>query len=349
MIQLATQLRHRDELRWTADAYEQSQRTRVQAGERIRAILQGRDQATTLDDGDGKPAETPNVDHLLEEIRKGKSEGPVRFLTQTYRRSWEGEQEAERNLKELLSTHPVWPWLKHIKGVGPVLAGRLLARLDPVRAQTPSAFWAYCGLATVPGIEYKCATCGYIVAHPVRFKVTGAHLRLGSRRQCDGALEINRGPDDGARVAQPKPARGESSAYDRDAKKICYLIAVSFLRTRSPYADWYHETKNRLGRERPGWAPARIHLTSMRRIEKLFLSHLWLVWRERLGLPTTDPYPQQMLGHTCYIDPWELIGSKTGADHELLSGRVLRVERALSTADEAQGRRSILNQAWLGE
>jgi hypothetical protein len=33
------------ELRWIADSYEQAQRVRIQTGERIRALLQGRDSA----------------------------------------------------------------------------------------------------------------------------------------------------------------------------------------------------------------------------------------------------------------------------------------------------------------
>ncbi len=41
---------------------------------------------------------------------------------------------------------------------------------------------------------------------------------------------------------------------------------------------------------------------------KLFLSHLWVVWREAEGLPTTDPYViAKGGGEHDYIDPWTFV------------------------------------------
>jgi len=51
------------------------------------------------------------------------------------------------------------------------------------------------------------------------------------------------------------------------------------------------------------------HIDSMakRRMIQLFLDHLWVVWREALGLPVTQPYSIQILGHEGYIDPWQMV------------------------------------------
>lgn len=51
------------------------------------------------------------------------------------------------------------------------------------------------------------------------------------------------------------------------------------------------------------------HLDAMalRKMTKLFLSCLWLVWREAEGLPTRDPYPIERKGHTSLISPWEMV------------------------------------------
>jgi hypothetical protein len=92
------------------------------------------------------------------------------------------------------------------------------------------------------------------------------------------------------RVAQPMPARGESSVYDRQAKKICYLIGVSFLRSRSEYREYYDRERERLVNERPEWNKARQHLASLRKMEKLFLSHLWAEWAKAEGIPLVRPY-----------------------------------------------------------
>jgi hypothetical protein len=39
---------------------------------------------------------------------------------------------------------------------------------------------------------------------------------------------------------------------------------------------------------------------------KLFLSHLWEVWRAKLNLPVRAPYAEEYLGHTHIISPWEV-------------------------------------------
>ena len=95
------------DLRWIADAYDQAQRVRVQAGERIRAILQGRDGRLTETSAD------PNAE--LRDIRLGKSEGPVPLLSRTYRRHWEEEQDLRSAMEVALLAHPVWPWLRTMR------------------------------------------------------------------------------------------------------------------------------------------------------------------------------------------------------------------------------------------
>jgi hypothetical protein len=50
------------------------------------------------------------------------------------------------------------------------------------------------------------------------------------------------------------------------------------------------------------------HLDFMarRRAIKLFSAHLWVVWREELGLPSRTPYPVEYGGHSRVITPWEM-------------------------------------------
>lgn len=290
------------ELRWIADAYEQAQRVRIQAGERLRAILQGRDASPdpgriTCGDAGG----------VLEAIRRGECDGPSAFLADVYRLNAAAEEAAQAAMAGVLARHPTWPWLSEVRGVGHTLACRLLARLDPVRASRPSAFWAYCGLSTVPGQEYACSTCGRVVSQPVSYTVNGTHQRLGGRSRCTGTLRKRRGPDAGVRVAQPRPSKGERALYDREAKRTCYLVCVSFLRCGGPYAEWYRQTKADLEATRKGWAPGRVHLTALRKTEKLFLAHLWIVWREGLGLPVTEP--NEGNGTVRWPGPWEMTRS----------------------------------------
>lgn len=297
---LADGLSVRD-LRWIADAYEQAQRVRVETGERIRAILQGRDERADAVELDSAPGD------VLAAIRRGDTDGPVPLLGRTYRRHADEERELRRAMVSALTDHPAWPWLSRVKGIGATLAAKLLARLDVTRAPAPSSFWSYCGLATVPGTEYRCATCGLRASFPTRYRVKGAHMRSDTRASCSGTLEAHRGPEAGIRVAQPKPASGEKAAYDQYAKKVCYLIGVSFLRSGSAYERYYREQRERLERERPGWTGGRVHFAALRKTEKLFLAQLWAVWREAVGLPVTTPYAQGVLGRADYISPDSMV------------------------------------------
>lgn len=282
------------DLRWITDSYEQAQRVRLQAGERIRAILQGRDHRLT-----SAPLEEP--DDVLREIRQGQHDGPVPLLGRTYRRHWEEEQELRRAMEEALRTHPVWAWLSQVRGIGSTLAARLLARLDHNRAPTPSSFWAYCGLATVQGQLFRCGTCTATAVVAETRTIRAAHA--GSNGvACSGKMEPM-GTPDGLRVAQPTPSRGESATYDRQAKKVCYLIGVSFLRSKSVYREQYDRERLRLARDRADWSKARQHLAALRKMEKLFLSHLWAVWAEAEGKPVLQPYVHARDPGRRYIPP----------------------------------------------
>jgi hypothetical protein len=308
-----------ESLRWIANALEQVQRMRIQTGERLRACLDGRS---------GIPVGGAGLSagDRLERIRRGEETGPSPFLGETYRRYWEEEVRLGEALRLEVAAHPAWPWLEGVQGIGPLLAGKLLARLDVRRAATPSSFWAYCGLATVPGVEYACAECGYTTSMPARFRVSGAHERLGSGRPCGGSLRAVGTPDQGVRAAQPKPARGEVAAYDRQAKKVCYLIGSSFLRAGGPYEAHYRRERAKLDGTRPGWREGRKHLAALRKVEKLFLSHLWLVWRQALELPCTKPYPQARLDCESWVDPWSM--TRTRRAGEPASGAPRRLAAA---------------------
>lgn len=311
------------DLRWIADAYEQAQRVRLETGERLRAILQGRDHR----EGGAEP--DTDAASALAAIRSGEADGPVPILGRTYRRHSEAERDLRRAMLTALSDHPAWPWMARVKGIGPTLGARLLARLDVTKAPSPSSFWSYCGLATVPGIEYRCSVCGLRSSFPTRYRVRGPHNDPRTADRCRGQLEAMRGPDDGVRVAQPKPAAGERASYDQLAKKICYLIGVSFLRSGSAYERYYRRERAKLQRERPGWSDGRIHFAALRKMEKLFLAHLWAVWREGAGLPATTPYAHAVLRHEDYLPPEAMM------EPEAQTGRSGRgAAAALEAADE---------------
>ena len=305
MIQLATNhdsdtsrppLEARD-LRWIATAFESAQAQRLRKGDEIRALATNR--APT---GARSPVD---VDAVLARIRAGASPIPFAATGEAYRRHWEEERDLLRLLSERIALHPAWPWLSRVRGIGPSLAARLLGRLEIDRAPTPSSFWSYCGLATVAAEVYRCPECGYELSLPSGRAVRAGHRVPSTGQQCTGALApVGEGP---RRVAQPRPSRGENAPYDREAKKLCYLIGISFVRQGSAYRLYYQEQRARLDVAKPDWIPRRRHLTALRMTEKLFLAHLWLVWREQLGLPITAPYADARDDSASTPRPWAMV------------------------------------------
>ena len=270
------------DLRLLYQLYEEAQRGRIAHGERLRAIIQGRSVAITSGTiGDASP--------LLKVIVRGGTAGAPTLLERAYSRAVADETCAAEALREVIEQHAAWPWLSSVKGVGHLLAARLLSRLDVARARTPSAFWAYCGLGTIPGVGYRCDQCALELAYPVGYQTRGPHRALHGSRNCSGKLEALR-DSPATRVAPRRAIIGGRSGYDARARESCYLIGVSMLRCGGDYRSIYDAERARLAALRPGWTPKRCHLSGLRKMEKAFLRDLWVAWRRAADLPVVPAY-----------------------------------------------------------
>lgn len=183
----------------------------------------------------------------------------------------------------------IWEWVTSIKGIGNNLAAKLLARIDDIgRFDTISKLWRYSGYAVIDG-------------------------------------EIDR------------PQAGQKRPYDAQLKSVVWEITEQFIRQYTPiYRDEYDRYKEEDRRKYPNvickncgtmFSPTRkncpgcgkgnedfnllygkghMHMRAKRKAGKLFLSHLWVNWRKMEGLSVTDPYVQDVLGHTHIIPPPDL-------------------------------------------
>ena len=181
---------------------------------------------------------------------------------------------------------PVWDWLTSIKGLGAGgEAAKLLAQIDDIgKFVTISKLWAFAGWAVDNDGETQ-------------------HLK-----------------------------KGQKAPYNRDLKAICWRIADQFVKQRTPvYREEYDSYKEDDRRKHPNvicqkcgslfppdvkrcpgckatntgynllYCAAHLDARARRKIAKLFLSHLWVKWREEDGLPVSDPYVIAVLEHTNMI------------------------------------------------
>lgn len=261
--------------------FEMAQRNRVATGELLRAVLQGRAGGAAA-----PAASSPDADEVLLEVRDGRTPGPVPLLGSLYQRESALERECLKEMERLVVSHPTWPWLDRVRGVGPTLAARLLSRLRIERAATPSSFWRFCGLATIEGDTYRCASCGAVITVPHARAVPRRH-QTPSGGACASPLEDARQP---VRVAMRFPQRGERRSFDVTARTLCHLIGTSFLRRGGRYRETYDAQRRRHESQHPHHTKMHQHLSAMRAMEKLFLSHLWLVWAQQVGQTARAPY-----------------------------------------------------------
>lgn len=90
---------------------------------------------------------------------------------------------------------------------------------------------------------------------------------------------------------------GEKSHYSTRLKTQLYLIGQSFMRSNSPYRKVYDDAKTFYTAARPDWTLGHRHMASLRKMIKVFLAHLWLVWRTMENLPVRGLYVHEKLMH----------------------------------------------------
>ena len=113
-----------------------------------------------------------------------------------YRQRFEElEKEVACEIAATVKEHEMWPWLDRVKGIGPGLAGCLVAHIDIERAETVSALWKYAGLGVSDGTADK-PTKGQKLPYNAELKricflIGSSFMRAGSpyRREYDEAKE----------------------------------------------------------------------------------------------------------------------------------------------------------------
>lgn len=138
------------------------------------------------------------------------------------------------------------------------------------------------------GIGHLLACKLYAMIDPYRAPTISALWRYAGFGVVDGERERAR--------------KGETLHYNKRLKTACYLVGRSLLRMGSPYRLVYDEARYYYQSNRE-WTEGHCHYAALRKMIKVFLSHLWLRWRKLEGLPITLPYAQVYEGHDGFLPP----------------------------------------------
>lgn len=221
------------------------------------------------------------------QVRKShleKNEKKCELTEQILFKSKEFEEWLNAELREFVKKHPAHYWFSKVKGIGNLNIGKVISLVDIEKASMISKLWRFAGFG-----------CNE-----------------------DGTAERVR--------------KGEKLHFNKTLKSMCWRLGKGLIRAKGAYYDYYIEQKNRTTKklrdkgikivpsnklpkekgkhvEKDGYfGLGHVDTMATRKMIKLFLSHLWLVWRKAEGLEVTKPYVHAIKGHSDFRSPDEFIG-----------------------------------------
>lgn len=237
-------------------------------------------------------------------------------------------------MKHFLEEEPLWNnYLLHIKGIGPVIASKLIARLGYCENFNKiSSLWRYCGLHQV------CPTC--------------TEKRFNEKSNKDEKFPVcanNQGncPICGKKGVYPSRTAGVKIDFNPKIKPILWILGDSISKQNSPiFRDIYDREKKKhlaktfkkgelliYNKKKKGeedskkgaynegstkLTPGHAHARAIRKVGKIFLATYWLAAKEINKQPTTEPYVQAHLKHVDIITPRRVLEAN-GADASVLT------------------------------
>lgn len=238
------------------------------------------------------------VANALEHIQKGRIQAQVReshlekndrtcdFTKAVLDKYEDLEKWLNDRMADEVKAHPAYPWFSKVKGIGNVNIGKVVGLVDIEKASQVSKLWRYAGLGC----------------------------------DAEGHAERRRA--------------GEKLHFNMTLKTMCWRLAKSLIRAKGAYYNFYLAEKERIAsREKDRgrvivpsaelpkvkgkhveddefFGLGHVDMMAMRKMLKLFLSHLWAEWRKAENLPVTEPYTHAIQGHTTYLSPWDFVEKK---------------------------------------
>ncbi len=192
------------------------------------------------------------------------------------------EDYADGRVAKMIQSHPAYPWFSRVKGVGRENIGKVVGLVDIHKANTISALWQFAGYGVSDGKAPKKVKNGGKLKY--NSKLRSMCWRLGTSLM-----------------------KGSGKFYEfYCAEKAKYMQRYAQQGVKVVPANKLPQKDGKFYEPEGIISEGHVHNQALRKMIKLFLACLWLVWREAEGLPTRAPYSAEYQGHTHIISPWEM-------------------------------------------
>jgi len=222
------------------------------------------------------------------------------------------EKDIKRRIERAVGAHPVWEeWGQHVRGLGPFSLAVLLGEVDIERDDTVSSMWRYCGLHTGEGRAARRARGRRGGYNPFlktfMWKVSTSFVRQRPERSGYRRLyDLFKSRYAETRGSVPRKVPLDEAVGDILAETMGPVRAGKKVKKEDGTFQKLKRYCQEHGIEEVPvvWCPLHIHEAARRKVAKIFLAHLWEVWRRARGLPTRPPYAVEQLGHKDYMRPF---------------------------------------------
>lgn len=227
------------------------------------------------------------------------------------------EKAITKDLEDFSTTFPIVQEMSKLYGVGAITAAKVISLIDITKCPHISSLWKYSGygqgdywlepvktggafytyedrvsnirrkvVAPKHGIQWK------TLKKPVKDKVTGELITKEK-------IEVTPVPKPGwlLMTIRDVAVPGYCLSYNKRLKTNVWSLVDVLIKWSDEYRAEYHVCKEYYVTNRPKWPSGQQSAAARRKVMKLFLSHLWVVWRTLEKLPVTLPYAIEKLGH----------------------------------------------------
>lgn len=246
----------------------------------------------------------------------------------------QAEATLKTTIKQMVTHYPIHVWLVNQKGIEHDMAAQLVGLIQDIeKFDNVSSLWSYCGYGVIKICTNEKCGKKYLDPKDKDEWIVKTSKRL--KEQFDKkkgekgkAPDFNKNASDmlcSCKKPSPKSVaqrkiKNTLLDYNPKLKSLCWRYSKQFVmqgdfyraeyeKNRAEYEtreDLATEAKGKKGKEsKYGASKGTAHIDNMskRKMVKLFLSHLWAVWRELEGLSVSKPYIIAIGGHSKYIAP----------------------------------------------
>lgn len=235
-------------------------------------------------------------------------------------------------IKERVTEFPIHVWIVDQKGIAHDMAGQMIGLIGDIgKFSNVSKLWSYSGM----GVMQLCTKCGmkylpeidrlsYLDKTSTRLKTQYDKKIVKSGPEPDFETKAHdmlcwcEDPD--LKDVGQRRIKGVLLDYNPQLKSLVWRYGKQFVmqggfyrelfdKFKAEYAarpDLVKEMETKAGKKsRHGTSSGRSHINAMaqRKMQKIFLQHLWVTWRKVEDLPVTMPYIIEHGGHSDYIAP----------------------------------------------